>query len=127
MTTTNSMILVAGATREETIHVETCLKGWKYDITPLNIEGTGIDSPIPETPNMIMVYAQKDKKNTITICEQFRKDTKGAAIPILLIIGRYKISQFYELRSRMGNIASIITPFNREEIRTKIDEILGTT
>ncbi len=30
-------------------------------------------------------------------------------------------------RRRVENIASIITPFNQEEIRTRIDEILGTT
>jgi hypothetical protein len=44
-----------------------------------------------------------------------------------LVIGRYKMSQFYELRRRMENITSIITPFKQEEIRTRIDEILGAT
>ncbi len=101
MTTTNSMILVVGATREETIHIETCLKDWKYEIVPLNIEGTGIDSPIPNTPILMLVHARKDQKNTIALCKQLRKDPKVAAIPILLIIGRYKMSQFYELRRHM--------------------------
>ena len=123
----NSAILIVGATREETIHIEACLKDWKYEIAPLNIEGTGIDSPIPKTPIMMLVHAQKDPKNTIALCEQLRKDTEGATTPILLVVGRYKMSQFYELRRRVENIASIITPFNQEEIRTRIDEILGTT
>ncbi len=121
------MILVVGATREETIHIEACLKDWKYEIAPLNIEGTGIDSPIPKTPIMMLVHAQKDPKNTIALCEQLRKDTEGATTPILLVVGRYKMSQFYELRRRVENIESIITPFNQKEIRTRIDEILGTT
>ncbi len=125
--TTNSMILVVGATREETIHIETCLKDCKYDIFPLNVEGTGIDSPIPNTPILMLVYAQKDPKNTIAICEQLRKDPEGATTPTLLVVGRYKMSQFYELRRHMENIVSIITPFNQEEIRTRIDEILVTT
>ncbi len=121
------MILVVGATREETIHIETCLKDWKYDIIPVNVEGTGIDSPIPNTPILMLVYFQKDPKNTITICEQLRKDQEGATTPILLVVGRYKMGQFYELRRHMENITSIITPFNQKEIRTRIDEILGTT
>ncbi len=121
------MILVVGATREETIHIEACLKDWKYDIFPLNVEGTGIDPPIPKTPILMLVYAQQDPKNTIALCEQLRKDPKVTAIPILLIIGRYKMSQFYELRRHMENIVSIITPFNQEGIRTRVDEILGTT
>ncbi len=123
----NSAILIVGATPEETIHIETCLKDWKYDVIPLNVKGTGIDSPIPKTPIMMLVYAQKDPKNTIGICEQLLKYPDGATTPILLVVGRYKMSQFYELRRRVENIASIITPFNQEEIRTKIDEILGTT
>ncbi|KKM82553.1 hypothetical protein LCGC14_1318430 [marine sediment metagenome] len=123
----NSMILVVGATREETIHIETCLKDWKYEIVPLNVEGTGIDSPIPKTPILMLVYVQQDPKNTIALYEQLCKDLEGATTQILLVVGRYKMSQFYELRRRVENIASIITPFNQEEIRTRIDEILGTT
>ncbi len=115
------MILVVGATREETIHIEACLKDWKYDIFPLNVEGTGIDSPIPNTPILMLVYVQKNPKNTITICEQLRKDQEGSTTPILLVVGQYKMSQFYELRRHMENITSIITPFNQKEIRTRID------
>ncbi len=127
MTTTNSMILVVGATREETIHIEMCLKDWKYEIDPLNVEGTSINSPIPNTSIMMLAYAQKDPKNTIALCKQLRKDSEGMEIPILLVVGRYKMSQFYELRWHMENITSIITPFNQVEIRSRIDEILGTT
>ena len=75
----NSMILVVGATREETIHIETCLKDWKYDIIPVNVEGTGIDSPIPKTPILMLVYAQQDPKNTIALCEQLRKRPKSSS------------------------------------------------
>lgn len=53
---------------------------------------------------MMLVYAQKDPKNTIAICEQLRKDPKRATVPILLVTGRYKMGQFYELRRRMENM-----------------------
>ncbi len=88
------MILVVGATREETIHIETCLKDWKYEIVPLNVEGTGIDSPIPNTPILMLVYARKDPKNTNALCEQLRKDSEEMEIPILLVVGRYKMGHF---------------------------------
>jgi hypothetical protein len=48
-------------------------------------------------------------------------------LPLLVIIGRYKMSQFYELRRLMENITSIITPVKQEEIRTRDDELLGVT
>jgi hypothetical protein len=48
-------------------------------------------------------------------------------LPLLVIIGRYKMSQFYELRRLMENITSIITPVKQEEIRTRDDGLLGVT
>ena len=124
---TNSIILVIGATREEALHIEKCLKDWEYEIVPLNDEGTGIEIPIPETSNLMLVYAQKEPENTIAICEQLRKDPKRATVKILLVIGRYKMDQFYELSRRMGNIVTIITPFSKEDICARIEEILRTT
>ncbi len=62
-----------------------------------------------------------------TASKKLRKDPEGATAPILIVIGRYKMSQYYELRRRMENITSIITPFKQEEIRTRIEEILVTT
>jgi len=75
----------------------------------------------------MLVYAQEEQRDTIAICEQLRKDPEGATAPILLVIDRYKMSQFYELRRRMKNIRSIVTPFDQEEIHTRIEEIIGTT
>ncbi len=124
---TNPIILVVGATRKESIHIEKCFMDWKYEAFPLNEETSGIAAPIPKSPSLMLVYSQEEQKDTIAICEQLRKDPEGATAPILLVIGRYKMSQFYELRRHMENITSIVTPFDQEEIRTRIDEILGTT
>ena len=96
-------------------------------IIHLSNEKTSLVAPIPKSPNLILVYTQKEQKDTIAICEQLRKDPEGATAPILLVVGRYKMSHFHELRRRMENITSIITPFDQEEIHTRIDEILGTT
>ncbi len=125
---TDSRILVVGTTsREETVHIEKCLIDWKYEIIHLSNEKTSLVAPIPKSPILMLVYVQEEQKDTIAICEQLRKDPEGATAPILLVIGRYKMSQFHELRRRMENITSIITPFDQENIRTRIDEILGTT
>ncbi len=124
---TNLIILVVGATHKESIHIEKCFIDWKYEAVLLNEETSGITAPIPKSPILMLVYAQEEQKDTIAICEQLRKDPEGATAPFLLVIDRYKISQFHELRRRMENITSIITPFEQEEIHIKIDEILGTT
>jgi response regulator RpfG family c-di-GMP phosphodiesterase len=99
---------------------------WKYEAVLLNEETSGIAASIPKSPILMLVYDQEEQKDTIAICEQLRKDPEGATAPILLVIGRYKMSQFHELRRRMENITSTITPFDQEEIHARIDEILGT-
>ncbi len=124
---TNPMKLVVSATHKDNINIEMCLIDWKYEVIPLKEEKSGIVTSIPKLPGLILVYAQEEQKDTITICEQLRKDPEGTTAPILLVIGRYKMSQFCELRRRMENITSIVTPFSQEEIHTRIDEILGTT
>ena len=124
---TNPIILVVGATHKESIHIEKCFIDWKYEAVLLNEETSGITAPIPKSHILMLVYAQEEQKDTIAICEQLRKDPEGATAPFLLVIDRYKINQFHELRRRMENITSIITPFEQEEIHIKIDEILGTT
>ena len=86
-----------------------------------------IAAPIPKSPILALVYAQEEKKDTITICEQLRKDPEDATVPILLVVGQYKMSQFYELRRSMENVTSIVTPFDQKEICARIDEILATT
>ena len=97
------------------------------EIIHLNNEKTSLAAPIPKSPSLMLVYAQEEQKDTIAICEQLRKDPEGMKAPILLVVGRYKMSQFHELCRRMDNITSIITPFEQEEIHARIDEILGTT
>ncbi len=124
---TNPIIRGVGATHQESIHIEKCFMDWKYEAVPLNEETSSIAASIPKSPILMLVYAQEEQKDTIAICEQLRKDPEGATAPILLVIGRYKMSQFHELRRRMEKITSIITPFDQEEIHTRIDEILGTT
>ncbi len=108
---TNPIILGVGATHKESIHIEKCFMDWKYEAVPLNEETSGIAAPIPKSPILMLVYAQEEQKDTIAICEQLRRDSEGMKVPILLVIDRYKISQFHELRRRMENITSIINSF----------------
>ncbi len=124
---TNPIILVVGATHKESIHIEKCFMNWKYEAVLLNVETSGIAAPIPKSPILMLVYVQEEQKDTIAICEHLRKDPEGATAPVLLVIGRYKMSQFHELRRRKENITSIITPFDQGEIHARIDEILDTT
>jgi response regulator RpfG family c-di-GMP phosphodiesterase len=124
---TNPVILVVGTTHKERLHIEKCFMDWKYETISLDEVPSDIADSIPKSPILTLVYAQEEQKDTIAICEQLRKDPEGATAPILLVVGRYKMSQFYGLRRHIENITSIITPFRQEEIHKRIDEILGTT
>ncbi len=50
-----------------------------------------------------------------------RPSVSNSAVPILLIIGRYEISQANVVKC-MGNATFIIAPFDKKELQDKIVE-----
>ena len=116
--------LVVAASAEEFAHVEACLPDWKCVAVPLTEEGTGLSS-IPTRTKLVIVYARKDKKGTLAICEELRNSPETAAAPILLVISRYLISQGNAVK-RMGNADFIMTPFDEKEMHDKIAGCFGT-
>ena len=118
-------VVVAGASAEESAHIEQCLPDWECVKAPLNNEETGICS-IGTTPTLAIVYAQEEKKNTLAICEQLRNSPESSAAPILLVISWYEITQGNAVK-RMGNAAFIMTPFDEKELQRKTAELVKDT
>lgn len=118
-------VVVAGASTEESAHIEQCLSDWECVNAPLSNEGTAISS-IPRTPTLVIVYAQEREKNTLAICEQLRNAPESSAAPILLVISRYEITQGNAVKS-MGNATFIMTPFDEKELQRKTAELVKDT
>jgi PleD family two-component response regulator len=119
--TDSSVVIVVGALEEEFNHVKQCLSDWQCVAASLNDEGTAVSS-MPATPGLFIVYAQKSEKNTLAICEQLRNSPETLAVPILLVISRYEMTQGSAVK-RMGNATFIITPFKEEELCDKIEQM----
>ncbi|MBW8002191.1 MAG: hypothetical protein FVQ80_09225 [Planctomycetes bacterium] len=117
----SSMVIVAGASEEEFDHVKQCLSDWQCVAESLNDGETAVSS-MPVTPGLFVVYAQKSEKSTLAICEQLRNSPETLAVPILLVISRYEITQGSAVK-RMGNATFIMTPFKEEELRDKIEQM----
>jgi len=115
--------IVVGASEEELAHVGQCLPDWECVSAPLNDEGTGVSS-IPPAARLMIVYARKQQKDTLAICEQLRSSPGNSAAPILLVISRYELPQGNAVE-RMGNAAFIITPFDQDELREKATGLLN--
>ncbi len=62
----------------------------------------------------------------MVICEQIRNSSENSVVPILLVIGRYQITQANAVK-HMGNITFIITPFNEQELRNRIAGLLESS
>ena len=92
---------------------------------PLNEEQVGLSSALPAADLMI-VFARKEQERTLAICERLRKAPDRAATPLLLVIGRYEISQGSAMRNT-GRATFIIAPFGEKELRANIDELLGSS
>ena len=119
--TDSSTVIVVGASEEEFGHVKQCLSDWQCMAESLNDEGTAVSS-MPATPGLFIIYAQKSEKSTLAICKQLRNPLGTSAVPILLVISRYEITQGSAVK-RMGNATFIITPFKEEELCEKIEQM----
>jgi len=115
--------IVSGASAEEFVHLQKCLPDWQRQIAPPNDADTTL-SWFPSTVELIVVYAQKEQRQTQAVCEQFRNSPISSAVPILLVLGRYEIPQANVVRC-MDNATFIITPFNEGELQDKIVELQG--
>ncbi len=51
-----------------------------------------IVASVPKSPSLMLVYVQEEQKDTIDICEQLRKYPEETTAPILVVLGRYKMS-----------------------------------
>ena len=123
----NPIAAIVGAPSEELAHIEQCLSDWQCVTAPVDDKGTVISptSALKEA-ELIVVYAREDKSKTLNICEQLRDAAEGSGAPILLAIDRYAIAQASAVRA-IGNAGFIITPFDEEELRDKVNELVGNS
>ena len=123
MTVNDLMACVVGASAQEFADVQHCLPDWRCVNVPVGDRGPTVSS-ISATPQLIVVYALKDEKATLAICEQLRNAPKTSGAPILLVISRYLIAQGTAVK-RMGNAEFIMTPFDEKRMREKMAELVG--
>jgi len=123
----NPIAAIVGAPCEELSHIEQCLSDWQCVTAPVDDKATAIiHTPALEEAELIVVYGQEDKSKTSNICEQLREAAEVSGAPILLAIDRYAIAQASAVRA-MENAGFIITPFNEEELRGKVKELVGSS
>jgi response regulator RpfG family c-di-GMP phosphodiesterase len=114
----NLIAIVSEASGEDLIHLQQCLPTWQCQIAPPVNEDATL-SWFPPLSELIIVYAQKEQRETLAICERFRNSPQSSAIPILLVIGRYDLPQANAVICK-GNATFIIAPFEAEELQDKI-------
>lgn len=118
MAARDSIAFIVGASAEEFVDVQRCLSDWKCVNLPVGDDGPAVSS-IAATPQLIVVYALKDEKKTLAVCERLRNSAETSGVPILLVISRYLICQATAVK-RMGNAEFIMSPLDGKRIREKI-------
>jgi response regulator RpfG family c-di-GMP phosphodiesterase len=113
--------LVVGASEEELSHIRTCLADWECPSAELGEDQRSV-LEIPATLDVVVVHARKSEPDTLALCEHFRSAPQSAAVPILLVIGRYEITQGSAIM-RMGNAAWLMAPFKEKELSQRIAQL----
>jgi len=108
--------LIIGATVEEYSQIKESLLNWKSRNIQLSDLETVVSS-LPEMTKVAILYARKEVKDTLAICEQLRHLQNS--LPILLVVGRYEITQGSAIKG-IGNATFIIRPFDAKELGNKM-------
>ena len=123
MAARDSIAFIVGPSAQEFADVQRCLSDWKCVNVPVS-EGASAAPSITATPQLIVVYALKDKKKTLAVCERLRNSAETSGVPILLVISRYLVSQGTAVK-RMGNAELVLSPLDEKRMREKIAELVG--
>ncbi len=118
----DSKLIVVGASDEELLQLQRCLPEWECVEVAIDDKETVV-SVIPSEVKVAVVYARHDQASTLAICDQLRNSPESSAVPILLVVGRYDITQGHAV-SEKGNATFIICPFEETPLRDTIDELL---
>jgi CheY-like chemotaxis protein len=76
----SQIALVVRASVDQLAHLQECLPDWECVSVPLNDEETAIRS-IRTAPTLAIVYARKEEKNTLAVCEQLRNSPQSSTTP----------------------------------------------
>lgn len=120
MNSSNRTALLVGAFAQELAHVQQCLPDWRCLIVPLDEKGIEA-SMIPSGADLVIVYAQIKKVETLAICNHLRRIPETSSVPILLVVNRHAVVQGNVVK-RLGNAAFIIPPFSSQEILDRITQ-----
>ena len=123
MTADDPIALVVGASAEEFDRATQCLPSWQCVSAAVDTRQADVRS-VPKDVQLNLVFARKDENETLIVCKKLRNMPKTSGAPILLVIGRYLISQGHAVR-RMGNAGFIMTPFDEKEMRDKLADAFG--
>ncbi len=118
----DSKLIVVGASDEELLQLQRCLPDWECVEVAINDKETVV-AAIPSEAKVAVVYAQREQDSTLAICDQLRNPPESSALPILLVVGRYDITQGHAV-SEKGNATFIICPFEEMPLRDTTDELL---
>jgi DNA-binding response OmpR family regulator len=112
--------VVVGASQEELADLQWCLYEWECFAATLDDQ----EAAAP-TAKLMIVYARRQQKDTLAICEQLRDFPESSAAPILLVITRNELPQGSAVE-RIGNATFIIAPFDQDELREKATGLLNS-
>ena len=86
-------------------------------------EKQAVVSVIRSEAKVAVVYARREQDSTLAICDRLRNSPESSAVPILLVVGRYDITQGHAV-SQKGNATFIICPFEETSLLDTLDELL---
>jgi PleD family two-component response regulator len=115
------VVAIVDASKDEFKHCRQSLPKYRCLALP-RVEGMVDMTSLPPQVELLLVYAGKTQQETMGICQQLRRNTSTAGLPILLVVNRYDVTQAFIVK-QTGNADLILSPFKGEDLRDSVDQL----
>ena len=116
--------MVVATSPAEVATIREALPGWECAAARLSEDGEAIAFPIAGSPDVAVVFGVADPAKAAVLCRELRETPATSRMPILLAISRYQLSHGNAVRN-LGNASFILAPFDDQELRGKIDDLMA--
>ncbi len=94
-----------------------------YEVIPLNSGMRALKYLQRETPDLILLDIQMESKDGIETLREIRNMEKCKDIPVIMLTSMRNKQMVYE-SAKLGVEGYVIKPFNKQDLRARVDRVL---
>lgn len=104
--------------------VKMCMEQAGYEVITAQDGITAVQEAIDNHPDLILLDIVIPKMNGYLVCEALKQEESTRNIPVVVISARAQEEDIVRAKS-IGAVDYIVKPFSPEELRSKVQKVIG--